>query len=402
MKKLFSLAAIFISLCLLSAKKQTPDDPVNIKIAGLFSLTGNWSSLGITSQEAMNLAIKDINNRMEQTGSRYRFTPVIYDTKLDTTVARTAIREAFSKNIRFIVGPQSSAEVEAIRTYANTNGILVISQGSTAGSLAISGDAIYRFCPGEAAEADAMAQAIYGSGRRALITLSRDDIGNMGLQKAVGTAFLNRGGKVDALPPFSITYPTTDFTALLATLKSRIQQKSSELGAGKVAVYLASFDGVKDLFRQAAADPVFRSVHWYGGDAIALNSALLADATASSFATGAQFFAPSFGLPQQAHPDLAAVAAAIKTKTGIEADAYALAIYDALWVIARTVTAFPEPTNDFTKIKEVFHKEANQYFGITGPTYLNAAGDRGLSNFDYWGIINEGGTYSWKWVGRNM
>lgn len=400
MKRILSVVALVISLFLISGTKKTSDDLVNIKVGGLFSLTGNWSSLGRTSKEAMNLAVKEVNSRMEQTGSRYRFSTAIYDTKLDPSLALAAIKEAFRNNIRYIIGPQSSAELEAISSFANANRILVVSQGSTAGSLAIPGDAIFRFCPGDAVQGDAMAQAIYGTGRRVLISISRDDAGNKELQQAVGNAFLSRGGTVDAITPYPST--TTDFSAVLASLKSKIQQRIKLLGADKVGVYLASFDKAKDLFRQASGDPVFSSVRWYGGDGIALSSELLSDASASSFAVAARFFAPTLGLPQQVNPDLAVVSDAIKNKTGIEPDAYTIAVYDALWVIARTVAAFPEPPNDFTKVKETFQRESNQFYGITGPMYLNAAGDRGKGTFDYWGIVNERGTYKWKWVGRSL
>lgn len=400
MKKALSATAIFIFLCLLSSHNNKKIEPVNIKIGALFSITGAWSSLGVTSREAMDLAIQEINNRMEETGSHYRFSSVVYDTRLDTTAAKTAIREALSQNIHFMVGPQSSVELEAVSSFANQHDILLVSQGSTASNLAIPGDAIFRFCPGDASEGDAMAQAIYSSGRRVLISISANDPGNLGLQKAVTAAFLKRGGTVEALPAFR--RGSTDFTSTLADLKSRIVQKTREAGAEKVGIYLASFDGVKDLFHQASSDTVFKTVQWYGGDAIALNSALLADVTAASFAAAGQFFAPSFGLPQQVHPDMAEVAASIKSKTSIEADAYALAVYDAMWVIARTVTAFPEPPRDFHKVKDIFQKEANHFYGITGPTYLNAAGDRSNGSFYFWAIVREGETYSWKLIGKSL
>lgn len=400
MKKALLIVALFTSVFLLSGVKKTGDDQVIIKVGGLLSITGNWSTLGITSREAMNLAVKEINSRMEQTGSRYRFSIAVYDTRLDTSIAKTAINQAFRDNIHYIIGPQSSSEVQAISNFANTNGILLASQGSTARSLAIPGDAIFRFCPGDDLEGDATAQVIYGSGRRILISVARDDVGNMGLQQSVGKAFKSRGGTVDMITPWSGTIP--DFSNVLATLKSKIEERISKVGAEKVAVYLASFDRAKELFREASADPVFSSVRWYGGDGIALSSELLSDASASSFAASVQFQAPTLGLPAPINPDLAAVAEAIKNKTGIEPDAYSLAVYDALWVIARTVNAFPKPTNDFTKIKDIFQKEANQFYGITGPMYLNMAGDRSKGTFDYWAIVNEGGTYKWKWVARSL
>jgi branched-chain amino acid transport system substrate-binding protein len=398
MKKI--LSAVALCLCLLSCKKDTSDDQVTIQVGGLLSLTGNWSTLGLTSQEAMNLALKEVNNEMENTGSRYRFATTFFDTKLDTTLVQAGMREAHRNGVRYIIGPQSSAEVDAVRNFAEANGMLVVSQGSTAGVLALPGDAIFRFCPSDAAEGSAMARTIYASGRRALITVARNDAGNKGLQESVGTTFQSLGGTVDQIPPYAPTI--TNFSALLADVKSRIQQHSAHVGAEKVGVYLACFDGVKDIFRQAAADPVLSSVHWYGGDGITQSNVLVSDAVAASFATAVQLFAPSFGLPQQAHPALGAVSAAIKNKTGLEPDAYALAAYDALFVIARTVAAFPEPPQDFTKVKETFQREATHFFGLTGPLYLNAAGDRSVGSFDYWGVEKENGSYTWKKVGKAL
>jgi hypothetical protein len=33
---------------------------------------------------------------------------------------------------------------------------------------------------------------------------------------------------------------------------------------------------------------------------------------------------------------------------------------------------------------------------------LNAAGDRSIGSFDYWGIVLEGGSYKWKLVGKSL
>ena len=82
--------------------------------------------------------------------SRLRF--YVYDTKLDPTLALEAIKELDRRGVSVIIGPQSSAEVAMIKPYADRRHILVISQGSTASSLAIPGDNIFRFCPDEVAK----------------------------------------------------------------------------------------------------------------------------------------------------------------------------------------------------------------------------------------------------------
>lgn len=391
---------LLLSLSIIACKKQSTDTNTNITIGGLLSLTGNWSSLGLASQEAMNIAIKDINSYMIQTGSSYRFSTFIYDTKLDTLVAQSAVKNALSKNIHAIVGPQSSAELSAIRNFANTNKILVVSQGSTASSLAIAGDAIYRFCPGDSVEGNAMAQTIYSSGIRHLITLSRSDIGNTGLQSSVGLSFSGLGGSVDAITPYSQNM--NDFSSILAILKGKMQQWLQNSGAAPMGIYLASFDECVALFVQTSADPVFSSVRWFGGDGVVFSNALISNSVASSFALKTQFFVPNFGLPQQINPNLAAIIAAIKSKTGIDPDAYALSVYDAMWVIALTESSFPKLPTEFSTLKSVFQSEADHYYGITGPVILNTAGDRSVGSFDYWGIVNQGGTYQWKLAGRSQ
>jgi branched-chain amino acid transport system substrate-binding protein len=241
---------------------------------------------------------------------------------------------------------------------------------------------------------------MYASGKRVVITLARNDAGNIGLQNSVGSVFSSLGGQVDAIAPYAANL--IDYSSLLAGLKTRIQQYSAGLGPDQVAVYLASFDECVDIFRQAVADPVFSTVKWYGGDGVVQSAALLSDTAARNFSVATGFFAPNFGLPLQPHPDLASISATILSRTGIEADAYALSVYDAMWVIARTIANYPGVLSDFSKMKAEFSNESDQYFGITGPTLLNANGDRNIGSFDYWGIVNDAGTYKWKVVGKSF
>jgi len=402
MKKQFLFLILAISIFSSSCKKDNAASSIQtIKIGGLFSLTGNWSSLGIPSQEAMKLGLIDVNAYLEEKGSNIRFSTVVYDTELDTTLAKNSITRAFTtNNVKYIIGPQSSAEVGAILPYANANNILVVSQGSTASSLAIPNDAVFRFCPGDAVEGRAMAQTMYAQGKQAIITLSRDDAGNRGLQQSVGSAFTTLGGQVTAIAP----YPTTgnDYANLLSQLRTSIQQYTATYGANQVGVYLASFDECKDIFQSAISDPVFSSVNWYGGDGIVLSSVLLTSNAACQFAATTHFFAPNFGLPLTPNPKLASIQTAIRTNTGYEPDAYTFAVYDAMWVIAKTVTSYSNVTSNFSKLKADFANEANQHYGITGPTVLNANGDRDSGSFDYFGVVNENGVYTWKLVGKSL
>lgn len=400
MRQLFLLAVILSVLS--SCSKEDPKDSSTIKtipIAGLFSLTGNWSSLGITSQAAMNLALEDVNEYMEQRGSNYRFSTVVYDTKLDTAFANSSMQTVQSKGIQFVIGPQSSAECGAIRQLANDNHILVVSQGSTANSLSIADDALFRFCPGDGPEGLAMSRSMYAAGKRMVVTLARNDAGNLGLQTSVNSNFVDEGGQVDAMQAYGTA--VTDFTTVIQQLRSKIQQHITTYGVSQVAVYLASFDECVDLFQQSVNDPILTSVNWYGGDGMVQSAALLNNVDARNFAMATGYFAPNFGLPEVTNPNMSRVAASIYSTTGIQPDAYALSVYDAMWVIARTVDSYPGVLTDFGKLKSDFTQEANRYFGITGPVLLNSNGDRSVGSFDYWGIVNTGGVFSWQIVGSS-
>jgi branched-chain amino acid transport system substrate-binding protein len=400
MRKIVLACCLVVLITISGCKKTIETTITEVEIGALLSLTGNWSSLGITSQKAIGMAIDDVNAYMEQKGTNIRFTGMVFDTKLDTALAKLAMADVVRTRTKYVIGPQSSAELAAVKPLADEKNILVVSQGSTASSLAISGDGIFRFCPGDVVEGPAIARTMFAEGKRVAITLARDDAGNKGLQTSVGNSFAALGGQVDTIAPYSTTL--VKYGTLIATLKSKLQTYIAAQGAEKVAVYLASFDECVSLFNELSIDPIFSSVQWYGGDGVVLSPALTGDAQAAAFAVTTKFIAPNFGLPTIPHPDLATISAAIKSATGIEADAYALAAYDAVWVIAKTATAMPVTNTSYDLTKKVFNVESSKYFGITGPVLLNAAGDRSSGSFDYWGIVLEGGSYKWKLVGKSL
>src|SRR5690606_34785203 len=168
----------------------------------------------------------------------------------------------------------------------------------------------------------------------------------------------------------------------------------------EIGVYLASFDECVELFGLAAADPVLSSVRWYGGDGTALSAALLADPAAADFAIATQYFAPSFGLPANAGNTWQQLTDKIKARTGTAPDAFALAVYDAMWVIANTYKD-ADGNAGVNELKARFVQQAAAYTGATGSTALNEAGDRADGSYDYWGIKKEGASYKWVLVGKS-
>ena len=397
---LLSAITILVATTLFQSCKNDPEAPVPVvQVQGLFDQTGSWSSLGITSKAALDIAVEDINSYLANKNANFRMTATVTDTKLDATRAATLFTKAVSDSVRFIIGPQSSAELAAIKPLSDASKIIVVSQSSTAGSLAVANDAIFRFCPGDKIEGAALANTIFKKGFKGLVTIARDDAGNKGLQTATGAAFSAKGGQTIALDPYATTL--TDYSALIATLKTKVNTLTAAHSTAEVGVYLASFDEGIEIFKLAAADPVLSNIKWFGGDGVALSTAFLNDPVVAAFAIKTEFFAPSFGLPLAFENKWKPIAARIKAKTNREPDAFALVAYDAMWTIAYTIEANKGITTDFEKNKSVFVDQANKNTGIVGVATLDAAGDRANGTFDYFGIIKQGSSYVWTLVGKS-
>lgn len=399
-KTLLVICALLVSGGIFQSCKRTNLQPATVNVGGLFSLTGNWSSLGKTSKAAMEIAAEDINNYLAGKKSKFRLSVQTYDTWLDPYVAEQNFRQVAAGNTRFFMGPQSSAELAAIAPIADSAHAIVISQSSTASSLAIAGDAVYRYCPNDKVEGPAIARTMRQAGIQGLVTVSRNDAGNKGLQTSTGAAFTANGGTVIALDPY--TAGSTDFTSVIAAIKAKVTQLSGTYGASHTAVYLASFDECVSLFAQIGNDPVLTGVKWYGADGVALSTALLNSEAARAFINKTGFFAPAFGLPANLESRWRPISDRIKASTGIEPDAFALSVYDAMWVLTYALETTHGVTTDHNRLKELFVYFSQGNFGVTGSTELDAYGDRDSGEFDYWSIKKGAdSTYQWTVVGKS-
>jgi branched-chain amino acid transport system substrate-binding protein len=373
-----------------------PDDQ-EIVLGGLFSLTGNWATLGVTSKAALEIGVEDVNQYLAGGSSGLRFQASIKDTKLDPARALTQIAELAAEGAEVVIGPQSSAEVAALRTYADANSILVASQSSTAGTLAIAGDNVFRFTPSDTLEAVALVGLMKADGVKRVIPFWRNDPGNVGLQVATRALFTPTG-PVSAGVQYSATATQADYATALAALKTQIQAAiTANGGASGVVVMHAAFDEAVDIFKLAAADPVFSSVRWYGTDGTALSETLRTDAAAAAFARSVSFWSPIPGVDPAASARWQPVATRIAARAGQQPDAFALAVYDAVWVTAQAYLAAGGKGN-FAALKSGFVAAANAFYGTSGWTALNAAGDRRFGDFDFFGLSGSGATSAW--VGR--
>ena len=207
---------------------EVPTKPTEVVFGALLSLTGDLSSSGESSQAALEIAVEDVNAYFSAIGSKIRVGLIVEDTKTEPAVALEKLQNSAREGVRVVIGPQSSAEVTTLKDYADENGILLLSQSSTAPSLAIPGDNVFRFCPDDNHQAKAVARMMWEDGIRAVVPMWRGDLWGDELSNATKDSFEELGGKV--LDGIRYSPVTKDFSTELESLNSKVGQAIAQHG----------------------------------------------------------------------------------------------------------------------------------------------------------------------------
>ncbi len=312
----------------------------------------------------------------------------VYNTDLDPNRAVTGVKQLAKKGAHIVIGPQSSSEVAAIKDLAASLGVLVVSQGSTASSIAIPDDNVFRFVPTDHVEGQAITDLMVKDGATQIVPMWRNDAGNQGLSDTVRSTGPTLGASVSE--GYRYEPDTTDFSTGLAAVTAQVDAAVVAAGADHVAVYLAGFEETANVLAAAKAIPSLASVGWYGGDGSAQSTALIDNKDGAAFALSVHGYpSPLVALPADRATKDAALIKLISTKAKAPADAFTLAAYDALNVSAKTlVAAGRKPDN--AALQSAFIAAADGYKGVTGTIELDAAGDRTTAPYAFWSICAGG------------
>ena len=382
MLRLLSTTVVIVSLLLFAptAMAQSP-----VQIGALLPLTGSLSSYG----EASHAALRDAVNQINVKGNR-QVELVVEDTESVPAIARLKLERLHGRGIEVVIGPFGSSEVAAAKPYADEHGILLLSPLSTARTLAIENDNVLRFTPDDEQEGQAVAALAIADGNRVIVPITRDDLGNRGLQEAMQPAFQTAGGTL--LPMIVYSATETDFGDEVQALAAAV---SAEKAAGRdVGVYLTAFNEVTSLFRAATAgDPVLQTVKWYGSDSVALSRELVEDSVAAAFAVQTIYPNPILGLSDDQRHLWGPVNDRLTRVLGRQPDAFALAAYDSFNIAFEVIDDVG--SQDVERIRRNIIRMAGEYIGLTGPTVLNNAGDRALGNYDFWSVCPAETGYTW-------
>ena len=343
----------------------------------------------------MKELFEDVNEYFSRINSSIRFNIVVQDTESDPTISLEKLKLLAENGIRIVIGPATSANVEAIKDYADKNDIIIMSHSSTAPSLAVAGDNLFRFVPNDLEQAKVIAKEMWNQGIRMVVPLWRDDIYGHELMREVRNEFQKLGGKFDensdnigyaprtgqlAASLHRINFIMWDNT--LKTLEKRVENALSNYTQEQIGVFMVSLDEVTPLFIQAYNHAILSKVRWFGSDGTALNEKLIRNQESALFAVNTSFSSPIFSLQYGNQEKLDELLEEIRARVHATPSPYSAVAYDAFWVaaLAENVTMLNEGNHTSREmvdgLKEAIIDSANSYFGVTGNTSLNAVGDR--------------------------
>ena len=377
-----------------------------ITIGALNDLSGGLSVQGQGTQAAEQLAIQDVNNYMTTSGCNLKFTLNSQDYKLDAQTALSIMQTFQSSGVQVVVGPLDSGTTGSLLSFANTNHIVMISPSSTSQALAIPNDYLFRTAPSDAAQGQADAKELLASGAKAVIIVNRDDTYGNGLANATASWLKADNPSIVIGGPTKYSTTASDFTSTIQTMVSQYNQFSSQVGAANVAIYIVAFQEYGAILSQVntqAPQLLNTALPWFGMDGIAQNTDLTnSSSTVATTAAKVGVYSTLFGILQNNTKSLdfynriAGTAAGAKILGG--GAFYDFEGYDDVWLAALSIVS--AGANSGPSIKAILPSVAANFYGLTGPETLNAAGDRALfpgSGYQIWKVVATGSS-SWAWV----
>lgn len=247
--------------------------------------------------------------------------------------------------------------------------------------------------PGDQQQAETVAERMWSTGLRAIVAIVRGDICGDELAAATAGAFAARGGTIVHQIRYDPDEPHVE--DIVREADTWVTGAGGTFTSAAIGVYLVSFDEEIPILAAGQASPALREARWFGSDGLAQNAALLRDPAAAAFADQTGLACPTIGLSAQARPVWERLLVRSWDRFGVEEEALSFASYDAFWVGSLAALA-TGPADDADALRRAVHRTADSYFGATGWTRPNAAGDRAAGDCDFWAVTQAGAPPAWE------
>jgi len=378
-----------------------PTEGQTVNFGVLLDMTVNDPETGAATQSAIQFALGDLNSYAVAAGRNVKFTGTLADTKMDTTLAKTLLKEMYSRGINmFVAGPSSSSELSAIAPFVEQNPVVVINTNSTSIGLNHAGSHIFRIITDDSFQAKALISEARAEGKKAIIPVVRNDIWGNSLMQAFTSGFLAEGGFV--YPGVTYDPASTSFTSLANTVNAQVNQAIATYGADKVAVLALTLSEIAGIMTAAAPLESPGLVKWYGCDGNAQINTVISDNTLAEFAFKTGFISPIMGIGDAwSTPEFTALLSSkIALQTGFVPNVYALSAYDATYIMGLAYLAVGSA--DMTRITAMIPQVCSNYDQMGLPRRLNVSNDLNQADYIFWKVMHGPTGYYWDKFAQYM
>ena len=356
--------------------------------------------------EAMRIAVDDYNLAAEDGGALYlnlrevrtSLSPTAPDPAPSALDAVMAASEG-EDGTRYYVGPSTSGNSQRVLEYANANNLTLISPSSTAPSLAIGDDALFRLVPNDSQQGKVLADIVHNqqgallaalinqTGREHVVMVVRNDTWGLGLAASTSARLAN-------VPDIDITRiiheeSDADWSKTAMDIEDEIDRVRTATPSDPIAVLHIGFPGdFVSLAARAAGDSPMRTVPWFGTDGVAGSALILRNDTARQFADAVNLTATKFDVVS--NDKFNTLTAALESRGVAVRTTYEYSAYDSVFVLARAIEAAISAKGDSygpLDVRSSVRAAAADYEGALGDIELNKAGDlRTPNSYATWTI----------------
>ena len=352
------------------------------------------------------------------TSSNYHINSTVVNVPLGSPDIVNHIKSLERDGFKYFIGPLASSSVtEAIKYTDTTDDIVLLSPSSTAASLAIEDDSLFRLVPSDDEQVPIIMNRIQSQGRDHVVLIYRDDTWGVGLRDTItsdyaGMIAADIGFSLDdSDPPQVLPAVASEVTTRAATHVDRLV---SSHGVDNVAVLLLSFDVdtvalIQHIVSDTALAATLGDVRWYGADGTAEQSEVVDDPDVAAFLLSVDFAASKF----EAAPN--PINLRIDAQAFGDDATYGDNVYDAVFLLADTVIINDEDLdrNPNTTVRSLIldvadglrdhdHRHSARIIGAgaLGEFTLNEAGDMSSPlTYEFYGIYQTpSGAYAWDVV----
>ena len=338
-------------------------DAGNIKLGFISPLTGDVSNLGISTQNAVKLAVDEINAAGGVNGKQIE---VVYeDGRCNGKDANAAASKLINiDKVKYIVGGLCSGETLAAAPLAEAGEVVMVSPCSSNPDVTNAGDYIFRVYPSDSFQGKFAAEYAYNQlGARKVAVMACLGDWCQGLKDVFSSTFKSLGGEVIITEEFE--QGSTD----LRTQLTKVQSAEPDL------IYMASYtESAVNGLKQAKELGIMPS-KFLGADA--WSDETIWERSKSS-ADGAKYVVPAVEAPQSFQNKFEQKFATAPTLCAPQA-------YDIVYLLK---DAIESSGDNPVEVKNTLYGVEN-YPGVSGSITLDQNGD--LANANYLVMEVKGG-----------